>query len=351
MTEDGDPEFSTPEGDEYVFPVKEISPAKSPEGPGKPPIRPNQNAGENLDNGGQDRQLRQNPESNPLSIRIVDELSTFEGRTLLFGQWGLGVSIASLLITVGALIAAIFAALAAFSQLHQMQVQTEILFANAIQASFDSSVANIATAKQLDLFQGQLKQQQDATALDQRPWISITPSIAGALTFVGGGVTVPIRVTAHNSGKTPAIDSTSGGVKIEVVGTGDDWTTKSKIDKMEKFCKALMKPDDYLQANIFPNTDRVTRTPVGITGRELDRRWQKGNKAPGVDQLVSFRVMVCVPYRSAFDRGKWYYTAGIYELDRFAQGRSVYPGNFKLGEMVPEEGMSLDGGLWPEVAR
>jgi hypothetical protein len=304
MAEDNDLEFSTPEGDEYVFPVREIPSAKSPGGPGKPPTRQNQGIGGNFYDGGQNRQIRQNPEPEPLLISIVDDLSTFERRTLLFGQWGLGVSIASILVTLGALLAAILAACAAFSQLGQMQAQTEILFANTIQAGFDSVATNIATAQRLDLLQRQLTQQSGAMELDQRAWISLdhyeleaVPNSGKTKEEFGQALAI-----LRNTGKTPALN-------VHVVRGA--------------YLKKSGSPNNADSQWMDLITERVEKGSVGPNGMPIAPKARQLDKWGHDWEYEMFKGSALLDDRLA--------PPGVVEVQRVV----VAPGKGTLGSVVP----------------
>jgi len=180
----------------------------------------------------------------------------------------------------------------------------------------------------------------------QRPWLSIVPKIAGPLAFDKTGVHATVQVMTHNFGQSPAINSSSIGVKLEMV-KGTNVTTK--VSNVKEFCKTLMEPATFLEGSVFPGKDRQSGgTVVQIERSELDSRKKFGIQ--DLDDLIDFEVVICVPYQSTFNAAKWYYTAEIYDLLHTIPG-SDPSRTFKMEETVPPTELRLGYSIWPEIAR
>jgi hypothetical protein len=202
MDEESDREYSTPEGDEYTLPVSDIAPIEATVERVETlaPAYLQQGVGPNLHNEAREEQLAENKE--PLLVRVIedDELSQFERKTVRVAWWGFGIAVLSLVATV-------CAGIVFYRQFTEMAKQTTILSASFEKQKIDSAASEVTASAQLTILQGQLTQQQAATRLEQRAWISIvgtgldyrTSDRTGLLNARG-------IIDIMNSGRSPALN-------------------------------------------------------------------------------------------------------------------------------------------------
>jgi hypothetical protein len=188
-------------------PIPPINPPKPivPETPNKQDVRP--------DPAADTRQANVEKPNEPLLVRVIedDELSSFEQKTVLFGRWGVGVAILSLL-------AASVAGFFIFQQFEEMAAQTDLASRVAKQARIDAKDSSTVAAKQLAILQNQLTQQRRSMEIDQRPWLK----------FELGGERP--KDADPNNGKSRLLTTTAGQpIKIEVRVTNIGKTTAEKI--------------------------------------------------------------------------------------------------------------------------
>jgi hypothetical protein len=223
MATEDKPAEEASSGDKNPLPIAEPVPAQSTIKPVNP-IEPVAPQGELPTQPTQPQPAgKPDPAPEPLLIRVVDEPSRFERRTITLGWLGLFLGFLSFL-------AAIIAGGLIYHQWLEMNAQTGFMNRAAIQARKDSADSGIAAANQLTILRGQLTQQTEALRMDQRPWLKFELGSAQApgddpgtytlpLLIVGQPTKIPVRIT--NIGKTTA-ERVRGSLSVQIVPDGKE---------------------------------------------------------------------------------------------------------------------------------
>lgn len=197
-----------------------------------------------------------------------------------------------------------------------------------------SSTANLASAakdsadtarRALGVMGGTLREMQ----VEQRPWISVEPLIAGPLSIDDRGVHVVINFVLTNTGHTPARNVVV--VQPRFVPITDD---EIKIDRVRKIISNIERPPECGGTSpdspttygvmLFPGQSRTETKEVSFSRQDLDRYLQKTND--GVSQVARFiwpTMYSCVDYR--FTQGdQHHHTPLVYDLmTSDAQGHAL----------------------------
>jgi len=183
---------------------------------------------------------------------------------------------------------------------------------------------------------GVMKQQVEAAAASnkafihsQRPWLSVSVSLGGDLTYHEAGITFPILVVINNVGKIPAIGTT-------IVPRAHIYDESHQVfaerDKISEHLKATTKKRGQV---IFPDNPVEQRYGISAPSADIESRL---NDIPGLDtKFFGISVIVVVGYRATMD-DSFYYTGAIYTLARI--GNDYAPG-FEIGRSVKQDSLFL----------
>ena len=140
------------------------------------------------------------------------------------------------------------------------------------------------------------KQARDARDLflrDQRPWLNVSISARneGPNFNKDGGITLPLRVSCKNIGKTPAFEAANGWMlHIGYDNFEEAFQSIRTFTEAQSFSKGL---------TIFPGDDDTWETDQIITKKQIEE--SRSIEERGTGAAMQF-LIVCYKYKSGFSK-------------------------------------------------
>jgi hypothetical protein len=155
----------------------------------------------------------------------------------------------------------------------------------------------------------------------RRPWVTITPQIAGDLIFDSTGLRLKMTFDLHNTGPAPALSAIVGMHTFQGMFIG-------YFPQMESECNIGSETSELFGIDVFPNEHKPMERDATITSEAIEywNRHHPPEKPTNGGETDKFRYSVsptvggCVVYKSASDE-KTHRTPFAFNIMRLRNGK------------------------------
>jgi hypothetical protein len=196
--------------------------------------------------------------------------------------------------------------------------------------STEKSVA--ASIEQLAVMRKQVE-------ITDRPWLAVDVAPVGPLVFIDGGVSLPVRFTVKNVGRSVA---TRAMIISELyIPKLEGEIDKIVIEQRKKLCEKLNL--SFGTHTIFPNDTVMQDVTFNMNRQAVESvrfKYVDGDRVVSTD-FLSIYIIGCVDYQFS-DQSTHHQTGFIYEIKRLNPTIPGIPLGMSIGQDVPANELVLN---------